>query len=256
VGDLCLALLSYQIQQYWVFRGRDPKKFYGPFITYARALTRLVSKKYRPNVLPYEDGVVYVCRHLDNHGPYTTLKWIPFNVHPMILSCFLDRGECYAQLTGYTFSEREGKKKKRFSLKAAIYTHGIVWGARSIGAIPVYRGSVKIAKTFRMAVEALGRGEPVIIYPDIDYRGTSDDESIYDGFLYMGELYRKRFGKSLRFVPIYIDDEHRKLEEYDAVTVDNFKVDAPRAKEYIRNAINGHPEQSSYLPESAMIGKS
>ena len=255
VGDLCLAILSYQVQQYWVFRGRDPKKFYGPTVSYVIGVARIFSKKYRPNVLPYDDGTVYVCRHRDMKGPFTLHKWLPFNAHPMVLSCFLGRRECYGQVNGYTFTEREGKKKKRVSLKSAFATHGIVWGARSIRAIPVYRGSVRIAKTLRLSVDALLRGEAIAVYPDIDYRGETGDDSIYDGFLYLGELYRKRCGKSLRFVPIYIDDAGRKIEEFDAVTCDNFKEDAPRAKEYLRCAINGRPEDSSYQPETAMIGK-
>lgn len=253
-GDLCLALLSYQIQQYWVFRGRDKKKFYGPAITYARAVARTFSRKYRCNVLPYEDGTLYVCRHLDMHGPYTTLKWLKFNVHPMMLSCFFTRGECYEQLSSYTFTARRGKEKKRFSLRAAVSSLGIVAAVRSIRAIPVYRGSVKITKTFRLTVDALLRGEPVIIYPDVDYSNDHGNDEIYDGFLYIGELYRRKSGKSLRIVPIWVDDEHRKLEEFDAVTVDNYKEDAARAKEYIKNAINGRPESSAYLPESMRLG--
>ena len=239
VGDLCLALLSYQIQQYWVFRGRDPKSFYGPAISYARAAARVFSRSYRCNVLPYDEGTVYVCRHLNMHGPYTTLKWLKFHVHPMMLSCFLDRKEFYDQLTGYTFTARRGKKKKKYSLKAAIASVGIVAAARSIRAIPVYRGSIKVTKTFRLATDALLRGQPVIVYPDIDYADERGEDDIYDGFLYLGEIYRRKCGKSLRFVPIYIDDERRKLEEFDAETVDNFKEDAPRVREYLRRAING-----------------
>ena len=255
VGDLCLALLSYQIQQYWVFRGRDKKKFYGPAITYARSVARIFSRTYRCNVLPYDEGTVYVCRHLNMHGPYTTIKWLKFNVHPMMLSCFFDRGECYDQLSGYTFSERRGKEKKRFSPKAAISAFGIVAAARSIRAIPVYRGTIKITKTFRKAVDALLRGEPVVVYPDIDYSNDHGNEEIYDGFLYLGELYKRKSGKSLRFVPIYVDDKGKALEEYDAVTVDDYKNESLRAKEYLRCAINGRPEDSSYVPESMKLGR-
>ena len=51
-------------------------------------------------------------------------------------------------------------------------------------------------------------------------------------------------------MPVYINDAGHKIEEFDAVTCDNFKEDAPRAKEYIRCAINGCPEDSSYQPDA------
>ena len=95
-------------------------------------------------------------------------------------------------------------------------------------------------KTFRKAVECFLKNESVIVYPDIAYTADSTESSgIYDGFLYLGEIYKRKTGKSLRIVPIYIDDEGRTLEEMGFVTVDDFKRDKDSARTLIEAAING-----------------
>ncbi|MBO5262252.1 MAG: glycosyltransferase [Clostridia bacterium] len=240
IGDLLLALVSYQIQQHWVFKGRDPYKFYGFFVSFWRGVWRKFSKKYRCNVLPYDEGVVYVCRHLDMHGPFTTLKWLSFQVHPMVLNIFFDKKATYNQYKNFTFTEKQGKKKKKFSLKSFICSRFVVKLVHSIKAIPVYRGKdVNSITTFKKSLEVLKNKQSIIVYPDIDYSDDKEKVSeIYDGFLYLGELYKKRTKKSLKFVPIYINDEDFTINECDYITVDSFKEQRKEAAEYIKNAIN------------------
>ena len=156
VGDLILALLSYQIQQNWVFKKVSNRKFYGGFASFVLKLGKKFSKnKYRCNVLPYDEPVVYVCRHLDMHGPYTTLKWLKFHVHPMILSKFFNKKECYDQYANYTFTERQNKKKSKINLKAHFASGPVVKLVRSLKAVPVHREPLAAIKTFRSAMTYL-----------------------------------------------------------------------------------------------------
>ncbi len=239
VGDLCLALLSYQIQQHWVFKGESSKEFYGPLVSIARSTWKKFSKKYRCNVLPYDEGVVYVCRHLNMHGPYTTLKWLNFHVHPMVLNVFFTRKDAYKQYSEYTFAERKHKKKRSFNLKAFLCSLIIPPVIRSIKAVPVYRGSdVSSVRTFKKSLEYLKKGQSIIVYPDISYTNDSDTPSeLYDGFLYLGELYKKRTGKSLKFVPIYINEIDRTINECESIIVDNYKEQHENAISYIKEEI-------------------
>jgi len=240
LGDMILALFSYQIQQHWVFKDRDPYKFYGFFMTLVSGVWKRFSQKYRCNVLPYDEGVVYVCRHLDMHGPYTTLKWLNFQVHPMILNVFFDKKATYRQYKDFTFTEKRGKKKKKLSLKAYFCSRFVVKLVHSVNGIPVYRGQdVNSITTFKKALEALKKKQSVIVYPDIDYSGDGKEISeIYDGFLYLGELYKRRTKKSLKFVPIYINESDHTINECRHITVDSFKEERKEAAEYIKAAIN------------------
>ena len=250
VGDLALAFISYRVQQHWVFAPRDSCKIWGPAVTLVHRLARTFSKHYRANVLKRREGVVYVARHLNMHGPYTTLKWLGFEVRPMVLSAFNNEDECYRQYADYTFTERVGKKRSGFHLGAYLASRVVPPLVRSIGAIPVFRGDIKAVKTFRESIKALVDGDPIIVFPDVDYKIEGESCEIYDGFLYLGELYRKRTGKSLSFIPLYIDDEENKIEEYPAISVDDFRRDSKAAKEYLECAINGKPEKSTCRPSS------
>ncbi len=240
VGDMLLGILSYQIQQYWVFKEKNSANFYTPMASLLKPLARCFSKKYRSNVLPYDGAVVYVGRHLNMHGPMTCLKWLDFPTHPMVFSPFFTRSECYRQYRDYTFTERMGKKKRRFNFKAYTASRFVPMLVNSVRAVPVYRNSVKIAKTFRASLECLLKGEPLIVFPDTEYTADSEHISeIYDGFLYLGELYKRKKGKSLKFIPIYVNEEQRSLDEGEFVFCDNFKEDKERAALLLKSAING-----------------
>lgn len=240
VVDLILALLSYQIQCNWVFKKKQKKnKFHGKFVHLGKFALCNTSKKYRCNVVPPNEPAIYVCRHLNMHGPFTTLKWLTFDVHPMILNVFFTQKDCYNQYANYTFSERVGKKKKKFNLKAWFCSIFVPKMVNSLQAVPVCRNSNDSIKTFKVSMEYLLKGESIIIYPDIDYSSDYNTKSdIYSGFLFLADLYRKKTGKDLRFVPLFVDDENHTIEERDYITISSFREDEQTAKEYLINEIN------------------
>lgn len=240
IGDLCLALLSYQIQCRWVFRQKDNfTGFYGPVIKIARFFARTFSHTFHSNIEKSDEPVVYVCRHLNMHGPYVTLKWLPFNVHPMILSVFFDRKSSIKQYSEYTFSERVGKKAKKFNLKAWIVGSVTTAAVKSIQGVPVYRNDSKAIKTFRIGLSYLKKGESLIVWPDVNYTGDYSKESeIYNGFLFLGEMYLRKTGKSLKFVPLVIDDDRHRIVAGEPVIVDNYKSEIDEATKAIKTAIN------------------
>lgn len=242
ICDLVLSMLSYQIQNLWVFAEKQPKdnKFYGKFARFTRGVLKVVRKGYRFNVVKPKTPVVYVCRHLNMHAQYTTLVGLPFDVHPFCLSVFFDKKDAYKQYKDYTFSVRKGKKPKKFSLKAKISAMVVSKLVNSLKCVPVYRKSAGALTTFKTAMNYLQKGESLIVYVDVDYTADAQTISeIYSGFLALGEMYYRRNGKSLRFVPIYIDDKYRTVNERPYVCVDNFKHSKDVATEYLKQAING-----------------
>lgn len=240
-GDLLLALFSYQIQKLWVFKNENGDRFYGPLVRFAISLGRVFTKKYKSRVIPPERPTVYVCRHLNLRGPLTTVIRLDFHVHAMILSSFFDKEECYRQYADYTFTERQGKRKKKHNFKAYVSSRVVPSVMRSLKAIPVYRGNdVNSMKTLRTAIEHLKRGESVIVYPDLDYTAGYETESeLYEGFLLLGQLYKRDTGMSLPFVPIFIDDKRRIIRDSRHVTLDSFREGRDEVYEYIKASING-----------------
>ena len=111
----------------------------------------------------------------------------------------------------------------------------------SLRAIPVHRGmDIGSMQTMRDSLEYLKKGESVIVYPDREYTAGYETESeLYEGFLLLGQLYKRDTGKSLRFVPLYIDDTNKTIKEYRHITIDNFREERAEAYGYIKAAING-----------------
>lgn len=240
VGDLCLALLSYQIQCRWVFKVKDTSKdFYGPLLKFVRAVARIFSRTFHCNFEKPNEAVIYVCRHLNMHGPYICLKWLPVNVHPMSLAVFFDRKTSIRQYREYTFAERVGKKPKKFSLKATIVGTFTTAALKSIKGVPVHRKDTKALLTFRTALQYLVKGESIAVWPDIDYTGDYSKESdIYNGFLFLGEMYKRKTGKSLKFIPLVIDDDRHRIIAGEPIVVDNYKSQLEEATQAVKSAIN------------------
>lgn len=240
IGDCVLALLTYKLQCNWVYE--EPKEqegFYGSYARFGKWLLRTFSRKFSTDVLQPKEPVVYVCRHLNMHGPFATLKWLPFDVHPMIIHMFFDRKKTVEHMTQYTFAERYGKKPRKFSLAA----HVMSWVAppmmRSLQGVPVYRNGTQAIATLKSGLKYLLKGESLIVYPDVDYTGNYGKPSeIYEGFLYMGELYHKKTGKTLRFIPLTIDDEKRQIHSGSPVVLLNYRQEIQEAAETIKHAIN------------------
>lgn len=238
ISDLCIFALTYQLQCNWVY---EPQKehIFGSYGRFARWLFRTFSRKYRCDFAAPEEPVVFVCRHLNMHGPYTTLKWLPMEVHPMIIHMFFDRKSTVQHMTEYTFSARYGKERKKFSPLAHIMSWVTPPLMKSLQAVPVYRDGIKSTTTLKQGLKHLLNNENLVVFPDIQYmEGYKTPSEIYEGFLYLGELYYKKTGKTLSFVPLLIDDQNRCIRAGQPISVTNYRQEGTAAAEYLKEQIN------------------
>ena len=254
IGDCVLALLTYRLQCSWVYEEPKREGFYGRFARFGRWLLRTFSPRYKACVSEQCEPVVYVCRHLNMHGPFTTLKWLPFHVHPMILHVYFDKDKTVKHMTEYTFSARYGKKPKKFSLAAHVMSWVSPPMMKSLQGIPVYRNGMQSISTLKTGLKYLLKGESLIVYPDIDYTGNYGKPSeIYDGFLMLGDMYLKKTGKDVRFVPLVIDDEQRQITESAPVCVTNYRRDASLTANYLKKAINKEKVEDTFFVDGYCI---
>lgn len=212
-------------------------RFYGRFARFGKWLLRSFSHRYHWQVQVPSAPVVYVCRHLNMHGPYTTLKWCPFDIHPMVIHVFFDRRTATEHLRQYTFSARYGRKPSPFGLLSRLVGTVAPAMMRSLKGIPVHRDSAAIG-TLKHGLKCLLQGESLIIYPDISYTdGYETPAQIYDGFLALGDLYFRKTGKPLCFVPLVIEDENRRIVARKPVYVSDHRTQ-PDAFSRIQTAID------------------
>ena len=238
--------------------------FYGSYarflLFFARNFTR--KKTYMPPVVQVEakddtspsavappdfaigtGPAVYVCRHLNMHGPYSCIKWLPFSIHPMILDVFFDRKTTQDHLLDFTFSEKRHKKPGPW-LRFVAWLAGIFFPplVHSSQAVPVHRDNNSYS-TLKAGLHHLMKDEPLAVWPDIAYTANYGKTSeIYHGFLFLGELYFRRTGESLPFIPLVVDDKNRRLIAGTPITCDNFRQNGDAAAEALKEAINTLPK--------------
>lgn len=238
IADVFFGLMTYHLQCSWVYA---PKKehIYGKYGRFVRRLFRVFSRKYRCDFVMPEEPVVFVCRHLDMHGPYTTMKWLPTELHPMIIHMYFDRKATVKHMSEYTFAARYGRKPKKFNLAAHVM--GLIAPPlmKSLQAVPVYRDGLKSMTTIKQGLKYLLKNESLIVYPDIRYTDGYDKPSeIYEGFLYIGELYHKKTGKKLSFVPLLIDDKNRRIIAGKSISITNYRQQGTIAAKHLQEQIN------------------
>ena len=214
----------------------------GKLFYFSRFFVRLCIGRWSAGVAEPEGPTVYVCSHNNLLGPLAALCWLPFDVRPWTLHVFLEREACRKQYKEYTFSRRFGMPEPLAAMLA--------WGAsgyvsalmRSMAAIPVHRGTVKLGHTFRETVSALQAGESVLIFPDVDYTDDSGGiGEVYDGFLLFERFWRKVSAQPLRFVPLRLDTAARRITEGRAVSFRrdaDWKTERTRVREALRAVIN------------------
>ena len=218
--------------------------FQGGFYKFIKSLLWL-HPRYRYHVpirSEFTEPAVYVCRHSDNDGPIITMVNLPLPLHPWSYHVWCDEQECYKQCVNYTFTVRYGWSEQKAKMVARLISKPYVALIRSAGSIPVYRNSLKVRDTFKDSVEALKRGESLLIFPDIDYDSKEGNTgALYEGFLMLERLYFRENGKHVSFVPVRINKQSRKLELDDVISFKDdvpFKEDKERVLQELHAALN------------------
>lgn len=197
--------------------GEARMPFYGKLFLFSRAVLRLLSRRYRlVHSERLEQPAVYLCRHSDMHGILLTLLWLPIPVHTWGLHQFGDSELTYRHLRDVTFGARYGWPRWWATATARLASYGLAALYRSARAIPVYRGSAQVIKTFRMSTDALKRGESLLIFPDKDYASTEEPVSeLYEGFLRIDRFYHRSTGKHIPFIALHGDRAQRTLTVHE-----------------------------------------
>lgn len=191
--------------------GKNRKQLYGVFYRIARFFARLFL--WISDIPPeHPEPCVYVCRHKNMQGPMYIAANYQVRYRIWVLSVFLSREECFRQYYGYTFTKLYGWPRAFAYVVARLASYVIPALMKSMRAVAVYRGSASVIKTYRESVSALIAGDSLMIFPDIDYKSEGNDlVEFYDGFLLLGRYYQAKTGKPIAFVPLYVDDERRRI---------------------------------------------
>lgn len=214
----------------------------GKLFAFSRFFVRRYIGRWTAGVPRPTEPSVFVCSHSNLLGPLATLCWLPFAVRPWVFHVFLERETCRAQFRDYTFSERFGLPKPAAASAAWAVSGYVSALMRSLGAVPVYRGTARLGATFRETIAALQAGDSVLIFPDVDYTDGSDGiGEVYNGFLLVERFWRKVSDRPLQFVPLRLDAARRTITAGKPACFDRdapWKPELARVREALRAEIN------------------
>ena len=77
-----------------------------------------------------------------------------------------------------------------------------------------------VAQSLKASVDALERGEDVVIFAESPKRYSEYVNELQEGFVRLGMLFYQRTGKKLKFYPAYIEKKNRKISVAAPVVYD------------------------------------
>jgi len=219
------------------------KSFYGTAFKIARFFIRPFYPKYEcPQKEKAITPAVYISHHQNMYGPVMSMLWFPKPIHIWWLHVFKEKDTCYKHFLKYTFTERYGWTKRKAKLIAFPFSRMVSLIFHSCKAIPVYRNSRRINETFELSVNALMNGEPVLIFPDVDYQSDSSEMGeMYKGFLHLERYYYEKTGKHIPFIPFHIDKQTQQLIIDDPICFKDgisYKEDSKRVYDELLYRVN------------------
>ena len=189
-----------------------------------RIVCRGVRLFFRPAATEYEvepDGpAVYVCNHSSIRGPVIMTLYFPRAHKTWAISHAVAGGR---ETAVYAYHDILFGRSKRWKLPSRLAAKFISYTLppllREAGTIPVHR-DLKIKETLKASVDALERGEDVVIFAESPKRYSEYVNELQEGFVRLGMLYFQRTGKKLKFYPAYVEKKNRKISvaapvEYD-----------------------------------------
>jgi len=184
---------------------------------------------------------VYVVHHQNLRGPIISMAWLDIPIRPWVLSVFCNQRACLKHYYNYTFTKRFDMTSVIAAVIAFPLSFLVSATMKSMQAIPVFRSTKDIMKTFDQSISALVNGQNLLISPDIDYTDKSSKMGdIYKGFLNLDKYYKKQTGKHIVFIPMRIDNEKHCISIGKKIYLndgDNFKAEKEKVYKCLLNEL-------------------
>lgn len=165
--------------------------------------TRIVHAERLP-----DEPCILVGNHAQMNGPLVAELHLPGRKE---IWC---AGEMMAwdEVAPYAFQDFWSKKPRRtlpfYRLLSHLITPLAVCLFNNAHTIPVYH-DLRLRETLRLSLEALERGENLVIFPEHYEEHNQIVHDFQDRFIDLARMYCRRTGKALCFVPFYVAPTRR-----------------------------------------------
>jgi 1-acyl-sn-glycerol-3-phosphate acyltransferase len=182
--------------------------FYNFCVGFINKIGQGKRKVYGLDNLPGYGPAIYIANHLKyQDGPIPVGTAFPFRIYPWVVSDMFDYSKALKYIHNLFGKSKLGIRSYVISpVLAGIFS----WGFNHVEAIPVYRDLIHgnatedTDKTYRLSVEALLQGKPILIFPE-NQKGRINENEIYPfkgGALKLLEYYFSR-GNCMSEVSLY-----------------------------------------------------
>ena len=188
-------------------------------------------------------NAVVVANHLGSFGPLALMSSLIHNLNPWVVQEVTNLKDCAAYIRR-DFVEKELKLRSFVGQELSRIIGRICVRLMSdLKAIPVYRRSREIYKTFEISLNYLKSKKALLIFPENDESKQQDDLCLLNtGFIRMARWFYETSQKVLTFYPVAINKKVRAIRVGNPIRFDPsapYGVERVRIKEYLERSISG-----------------
>ena len=181
---------------------------------------RGVVRTFTPNVQTFweepfcGEPSIFVCNHARAMGPIDMCAYFPLRdelrlwmndsvLHPSLVPAYVRQDYWY----------KPGTWRARVLNCFVPYLAALALPAvlHSAPYVPVYH-DMRVVKTFRLSIQALQQGYSVVVFPEQPAGYHEREEQLNSGFLLIARMAYQKMGRALRFYPVHIDPETRRID--------------------------------------------
>jgi len=185
---------------------------------------------------------VFICNHAQSYAPIVLELYFPFAFRPWVIHDMLRRELCSGYLEEDFIRKELGLRRPLSKWAASVLALPCIWAVKAAGAIPVFKGTKRIKETFDLSMDALRRGENLVIFPERpDSKFSEYIDNFQPGFVHLARLWYNEKNEILYFYPVYVD-KNRKTISIGKPAVfspeNDYQNERERILTYLRGTIN------------------
>lgn len=150
-----------------------------------------------------EEPVIIVGNHAQMYGPIACELYMPQNVYTWCAGQMMELKEVPAYAFADFWAQKPAYIRWFYKILSFLIAPISVLVFNSARTIAVHRDK-RILSTFRDTIEALQSGNSVVIFPEHNEPHNHIVYQFQNRFVDIAKLYRRRTGKDLAFVPLYV----------------------------------------------------
>jgi hypothetical protein len=177
-------------------------------------------------------NAVVVANHLGSFGPLALMSSLTHKLYPWVVHEVTNLKDCAAYIRR-DFVEKELKLRSFVGRELSRLIGRICVNLMSyLEAVPVYRKSRGLVKTFKISLSYLNSGKTLLVFPENDESKKQDDICMLDtGFIRLARWLYETTHKILTFYPVADNKNVRGIRVGEGV---RFNPDAPYGEERLR----------------------